>query len=228
MNNEILNIIIVEDEPLSAMFIERVVIQMGHKVVGIYEDSDNAFLAIKQNKPDIIFMDINIYGSLDGIDLTKNLALGSETEVLYISSYSDSEIIDKALLTNPSNYLIKPIKEEELKIALTLIKKRRNTLTQKDDSRIFLLNELYYDLDTHELYEIGHPFSLSLIEKKLIDLFIKNRNTTVSVEQIEQSVWESKPVANSTIRDAISLLRKKIPDLPLKTNFGRGYTLSTM
>lgn len=228
MSDKIFNVIIVEDEPLSAMFIERIVTQMGHQIVGIYKDSDSALKAIKQDNPDVVFMDINIDGSLDGISVIKKLELHKETDVIYVSSYSDSDIIEEALSTNPYNYLIKPIKEEDLKIALTLIKKRRNKLHQKVDSRIFLLNELYYDVNTHELYEIGNPLSLSVIEKKLIDLFVQNRNNTVSLEQIEATVWENKPVANSTIRDAISSLRKKIPDLPLKTNFGRGYTLSTI
>jgi len=229
MNSDNFRILIVDDEPLITMFLRRVIEKMGHTVVGICQDSKSALETIANEKPDIVFMDINIKGPLDGISVIKK-NFNHDLSVIYVSSYSDQDILDDALSTNPTNYLIKPVKEEDVKIAITLVKqklqKQKYEAPKKIEQHHLIFSEnLYYDYDLEELVEKKTPVALSLTEKKLLQIFISNKNLNLSIDIIKEDVWKDKMVSDSTIRDHISHLRKKYPLLPIKTNFGMGYML---
>ncbi|WP_072680845.1 response regulator [Arcobacter sp. LA11] len=229
MNNKNLRILIVDDEPLITMFIKRVIENMGHIVVGICKDGESALSTINKEKPNIVFMDINIKGPLDGISVIKKNS-NQDLSVIYVSSYSEQDILDEALSTNPTNYLIKPIKEEDVKIAITLAKQKfqkQNYKPKKNIEKKHLIfsEELYYDYDLKELFLKKTPVALSMTEKKMLDIFIRNKNINLSIDMIRDDTWKDKKVSDSTIRDHISNLRKKNPLLPIQTNFGRGYTL---
>ncbi|MCX6075554.1 MAG: response regulator [Campylobacterales bacterium] len=68
-----MNIVIIEDEGLTALFLQEIIKDLHHSVVGIFDNSDALFSFLKNNQVDLIFMDIKINGSLDGIQ-TANLA----------------------------------------------------------------------------------------------------------------------------------------------------------
>ena len=223
MSSNQLNILIVEDEPLTTIFLKRIVEDFGHKVIGVCDNSESAIEKILEEKPDVIFMDINIKGPLDGITVIKRVMYVCEASIIYISGYDESEILDEALSTNPSNYLIKPIHENDVKIALSVIKKNQTKTANKN--YLVFDKVLYYDFETKELIQTGNTLKLSIIEKKLVDLFIDKKNTNLSIEFIKETIWDDSEIANSTIRDKISKLRNKVPTFPLKTNFGRGYIL---
>lgn len=223
MGNDKLNILIVEDEPLTIIFLERIIKDMGHNVICSCEDGQSAIDAIIGKKPDVIFMDINIKGPIDGITVIKKVTYNCNADIIYISGYDESEILDEALSTNPSNYLIKPLDENSVKIALRVINHKKNK--SKHQNTIVFENGLYYDKNTKELIQSGNSLKLSIIEKKIADMFMERKNTNLTVEFIKECIWADEKVANSTIRDKISRLRNKAPNLPIKTNFGRGYIL---
>jgi len=224
MNDQKLNVLIVDDEPLITIFIKHIVKEMGDNVVAICHDSDSAISCIKSEKPDLIFMDINIKGPLDGISVIKK-AVNYSPIIYYISAYNSNEIIGEALSTNPYNYLVKPIKEEDIKIALTLGKTALGKHQKHVSTKILLGEDLYYESNLKSLFEKGVMIELSGIEQKLVELFVSSPNINLAIEQIKDQIWKDKDVANSTIRDKISQLRKKVAHFPIKTNFGRGYML---
>ena len=229
MNNDIFKILIVDDEPLITIFLKRIIEEMGHIVVGICEDGKSALETIHNKKPDIVFMDINLKGPLDGINVIRK-NLDQDLSVIYISGYSDEDILDDALSTKPTNYLIKPIKEEDVKIAITLV--RQKLVNQKyeisehtNPKHLVFSKNLYYDYDLEELVEKKIPVPLSSTEKSILNIFIQNKNINLSLDMMKENIWKDKKVSDSTIRDHISHLRKKYPLLPIQTNFGRGYML---
>ena len=221
-----LNILIVDDDPLVTHFLKRIITNMGNNIIGTCSDGISAHQTIENEKPDVVFMDINIKGPKDGITVIKELSFNTDTSIIYISSYSQSDILDEALETNPSNYLIKPLKEEDVKIALSLIKQKKNKSKPTLVNKLIFEKNFYYDYDLQELVHTGNSLKLSAIESKLVDIFIENRNANLSIEYIKTLVWDEKDTADSTVRDKISTLRKKIPLFPIQTNFGRGYVLN--
>lgn len=223
--NSKLNVLIVEDEPLIAIFIKQIVLGMNENLIGICYNSDDAIAKIQSEKPDLIFMDINIEGSLDGISVLRKVEMTHNPTVFFVSAYSDKETIAEALSLNPYNYIIKPIKEQDIEIAITLARKKQKKILPQLKEHIVFSNELYYDVLKQELYLNNKPFLISGIDRRLLMLFMENINLNLTLDVIKTEIWEEKEVSNNTIRDAVSNLRKKLPQLNIQTNFGRGYIL---
>lgn len=219
-----LRILIVDDEPLVTIFIKHIVLEAGDIVIDLCYDSDHALRAIRETQPDLIFMDINIKGSLDGISIIRKVA-PADAVVYYISAYTSEEIITEALSTDPYNYLFKPIKEVEIKMALELCRKKRQEPETRSSHLVRLADNLYFDLQLLVLEQDGYPVTLTRTEQKLIALFADNINNLLSYSVIRKKVWKEKEIADSTIRDQISRLRQKCPQLNIHTDFGIGYRL---
>lgn len=221
--NSRLKVLIVDDEPLVTIFIKRIVKEAGDEATVCY-DGESALKAIEELQPDLIFMDINIKGPLDGISVIRKAA-DRRAVVYYVSAYTGEEIVDEALSTNPYSYLFKPVREEEIKAALTLCRKQKNRSAKKPSNLIALAKTLFYDTQKGELISEGKPVALTAAENRLMAFCAKNANQLFTCDMIKEAIWDDKTVADSTLRDLISRLRQKAPQLNIQNNFGQGYVL---
>ena len=112
MNNA--KIFIVEDEVIVAMNIEKRLRSSGYKVTGIASSSEQAIEKIEIEKPDLVLMDIKIKGVHDGIDTADLIRKKYNLPIIYLTSYTDEETFNRAKLTEPFGYLIKPFETKEL------------------------------------------------------------------------------------------------------------------
>lgn len=112
---KVLKVLIVEDEILIAETIKIYLEDRGHQIVNIAISYDEAVSAYHLRKPDIVLLDIRLYGPHSGIDVA-NFILGQKESVpfIYLTSQYDQRILDHALTTNPYGYLTKPIQKESL------------------------------------------------------------------------------------------------------------------
>lgn len=115
------SILIVEDDAIISMDIEQRVQKLGHKVVGVVDRAEKAFRAIIEKKPDLILMDINLKGGMDGISIADRLYKDMGIRVIYITAYSDDGMKERADKTNPLGYIVKPIRENELNRVLEAV-----------------------------------------------------------------------------------------------------------
>jgi PAS domain S-box-containing protein len=113
-------ILIVEDDPLSALDLRNEVEQLGYEVVGMAESADEALFASEENRPDLALMDINIAGSMDGIQTARLLHETHRLPVIFITSASDDLTIARAAKTSFYGYLVKPFRRDELKASMRL------------------------------------------------------------------------------------------------------------
>jgi len=219
--------LIIDDEPLIAIFIKRVLLKRGVTVLDIIYEGEKALHAIHSYKPDVIFMDINIKGALDGISVIRKATVPKETSIFYISAYNSLEIIEEAMQTNPKNYLIKPIREEDIIIALGIVKNsmQANMQKKKNEHSIILGDKLVYDITPQQLFLDNKKIALTHNESKIVNLLVANINQKVSYEAIKEIVWDGKEIADSTLRDAVSTLRQKVSVLNVENCYGEGYKL---
>lgn len=111
----LLNILVVEDEILIAETIKIYLEERGHQVLNIAISFDEAMKAFHLRKPDIVLLDIRLYGPKSGIDFANFLKEQKESvPFIYITSQYDHRILEQALETNPYGYLTKPIHKETL------------------------------------------------------------------------------------------------------------------
>src|SRR5580698_5270779 len=107
-------ILIVEDERIVAFNLRRQLIGMGYDVPMAVASGALALSAIEESRPDLILMDINIEGPLDGITTAALIPAEYHIPVIYLTAYSEDETLKRASATSPHGYLLKPISEREL------------------------------------------------------------------------------------------------------------------
>ncbi len=120
-------LMIVEDNLVEAMGIQKCVENMGHSVVSQVASGEQAIRELESIHPDLIIMDITLQGEIDGIDVAERVSSRFHIPVIYLTGLSDDHIFERAKRTDPVGYLIKPFKECELQrmIALGLYRYRK-------------------------------------------------------------------------------------------------------
>ncbi len=113
-----LNILIVEDEMISAMSIETMVTSLGYKVAGIVDTGEEVINRIREIKPDLILMDIILKGNMDGIETSEKLKEFYNVPVVYLTACTDELTFQRAKFTAPFGYIIKPFDERLLHITI--------------------------------------------------------------------------------------------------------------
>lgn len=110
-----LKVLLVEDEILIAETIKIYLEERGHQVLNIAISYDEALQAYHLRKPDMVLLDIRLYGQKSGIDVANFLMDQKESiPFIYLTSQYDQRILVHALKTNPFGYLTKPIQKESL------------------------------------------------------------------------------------------------------------------
>jgi PAS domain S-box-containing protein len=113
-------ILIVEDEVIIAMEIKNRLQNLGYEVTSIVNTGEDAIKKAEEDKPDLILMDIRIKGEMDGIDTAEIIRNKFGIPVVFSTAYLDQERIERAKITMPFGYLLKPIQERDLKVTIEM------------------------------------------------------------------------------------------------------------
>ena len=120
MNPKSLNILVVEDEYITANAIRDALTSYGHSVAGIARDALDAIEILDNNSIDIAILDINIQGSKNGIWLGNKIAKDYNLPFIFLTAYGDEASIESAIKTKPAGYLTKPFKKADIHSAVSL------------------------------------------------------------------------------------------------------------
>lgn len=220
-----MNIIIVEDEGITALHIKEAITALNHKVINIFDNGDNLLDFLSTNcKVDLIFMDIQINGSMDGIEVSKEIYKKyPHIFIVFITSFKDSDTIKSSQLIYPKGYLIKPISDFDIEAILMVIESenRKQTVASK-----IYINTYIYDKKSKNLYDGEYIILFSKNEKICFEQLIKNMNSYVSPEQLILEIWGYKEEQKiSSLRELVYRLRKKISNISIKSSSNLGYML---
>jgi len=108
-------VLIVEDDMIISMVLERMILKLNCKVVNKVATGQGAIDSFKKFVPDIILMDIQLNDHIDGITAMEEIRKGSDVPVVYITGNSDQQNMERARATRFTDYLIKPIQMSDLK-----------------------------------------------------------------------------------------------------------------
>jgi len=142
-------ILIVEDEAITGMGLKKSLTDLGYVVIGIVPTGEQAIEVAVEQKPNIVLMDIQLAGKMDGITAAENIRIRTRIPVIYLTKHSDHRFVQKAKITEPFGYIIKPVSEAELKttIEIALYKAGiEQKLKVRDDTIRRLLNAVTDDL----------------------------------------------------------------------------------
>lgn len=113
-------IMLVEDEKVVAADIQECVKGLGYEVVGSAATGTEALRMAVETMPDLVLMDIKLKGVLDGIQVAGALYGQLKIPVVYLTAHADAEILERAKLTAPSGYVLKPFDDRTLRTAIEI------------------------------------------------------------------------------------------------------------
>ena len=117
-------------------------------------------------------LDIKLKGSMDGTEIVELIQEKYKVPVIYLTSYTDDATINKASLTKPYGYIVKPVDENRLHASIIMALSRFGAEQQNKNGEIIKLNEYYsYNLKSKNLYFLGEKVKLTKKESKF---FVKN------------------------------------------------------
>ena len=113
-------VLLVEDDNIIAKVAEWRLKNLGYSLCGRATTGAEAMELVVKNKPDIVLMDINIKGDIDGIETARMIKKGFNIPVIYVTSHSDGPTLERAKETHPDGFIMKPFEDNDLRVAIEL------------------------------------------------------------------------------------------------------------
>jgi len=230
-----MKILIVDDEQLARTRLRQMTEKLpGFEIIAEASNGLNAIKEVNQHQPDIVLMDIRMPG-MDGLEAASHIGkLESPPAIIFTTAYNDYAL--QAFNCHAINYLLKPIRQEQLHSALSEATKlnraqtsalstkehednepRHVSVRQKGNIILIPTTDIYYFLAEHKYVTIGHKEGLALTEEPLTTLeqqfsssFIRiHRNALIAIHQI-MSLEKTK--------DGLSLIRLRDLDKPFEVS----------
>lgn len=110
--------IIVEDNLILSVLYQNYLNQKVYKTLGEVRDGESAVGLVKKYSPDIVIMDIMLEGSIDGVEAAERIRAFSEVPILFITGNSDYRYKQRVASIPNSGFMVKPISEDKLSIAV--------------------------------------------------------------------------------------------------------------
>lgn len=132
----LIKILVVEDEMIIGAKISMQLTTLGYEVTGLLPRGEEAISHVKENKPDIVLLDINLKGKLDGIETALQMQKLADIPIIYLTANSDEATFNRAKVSRPYAFISKPYKQLDLQraIELTISRMAENeTGPQTDD-----------------------------------------------------------------------------------------------
>jgi PAS domain S-box-containing protein len=131
-------ILIVEDDANSAFILRKILLRTEYTIAGVTSSGEQAVAMVRAAPPDLVLMDINIPGAIDGVETATLIQRAHDVPIIYLSAYSDDATIERARRTGPFAYLLKPYREKEvlITIQMALYKDRLDRLLKANQQRL--------------------------------------------------------------------------------------------
>lgn len=131
-------ILIVEDELIVSADIAARLERMGYQVVGQADQAEQAVKICLEQQPDLVLMDIRLKGEMDGIAAASRIHSHCSIPIVFLTAHADESTLQRAKISEPYGYILKPFEERELRIVVEVSLYRSKIDRQLAQSREFL------------------------------------------------------------------------------------------
>jgi len=215
-----MRILLLEDEYSLRISIEEFLTDLGYDVDG-FMDGEDAYHAIYDKKYDLLLLDIKV-PTISGFELLEKIRFDGKTEpAIFLTSMTDINNLKKGYKYGCCDYIRKPfdLTELELRIEQVLLHSLEDGSTT-----IGLACGVVYNIKKAKLMIQNKEVVLRKIEKEMLEVLLKYKNSVVSTEMFQEEIW-GEYVEPATIRVHLNNLRKKLPDTVIKNRRGLGYII---
>jgi two-component system, response regulator PdtaR len=170
-------LLVVEDDRTAASIIKMLVKKCDYQVVDVVSTGDSAIQSTKRNMPDLVLMDIKIEGDKDGITTANTIINELHIPVVYITSYSDKDILRRARVTKHSGFINKPLREVDLKTTINLAVSKH----KKANEETLIRKKL-------SVTELMNTYGLTKSESNLVMNLIKNPDLNATSDDFDITI----------------------------------------
>ena len=210
-----MNIMIVEDDIVPANYLKKMLEAEGYRVVSMVTSGREAIKVAKQIEPDLIFMDIMLKDNISGAEAAREIHhFKPSTMIVFLTAYSDKEMIEIAVESNAFAYLLKPYRDKEILATLELAKAKIESIdnsasmnTVKNSIKVELVDGYIYNTQLNRVFKDEKEIPLGSKALKLIKLLSTNKHITLEIETIIKEVWDT-PKSGQTLRSLIHRIRE--------------------
>lgn len=153
------SIMLVEDEINVAADVKNRLENMGYEVLGIFDTGEEAIEKAGELKPNLVLMDIVLKGDMDGIDAAQKIRELFDIPIIYLTAYSDEKTLQRAKVTEPFGYVLKPFEDREIQsaIEMAIYKHKMEQQLKESEEKYRKLIEKFLQVSTEILNELSKP-----------------------------------------------------------------------
>lgn len=249
LNNRVL---IVEDDEVTASYLQMSLEKQGYIVSSIVSDIASAKTKIKTDAQEIVIIDISLHDNDDGIKLAHYIRQEQPMPFIFLTAHDDDKMIKNASITEPYGYLIKPLNPETLHVTIQMALHKYNKEIKRDESISDLenhnskLKELIFgkqvenklmlsfgngyqfDIGNCEVLYRGEKIELTKKEKLFIKILIANLGLVISFQELVDFVWEGNKTNENSVRTLVWRLRNKLKTNTIQSASGLGYYIEEL
>ncbi|MEX0884451.1 MAG: response regulator [Cyclobacteriaceae bacterium] len=190
-------ILIVKDDINISENIEEILQLLGYVNIDIANSANQAIKVVKKYRPDMVFMDIKLKGDKDGIELGEIIQQMVDAPIVYVTSYSDPDIIERAKRTHPAGFIVKPFNSNDIHAMVEIVLYNQRTRpsftegsTKVPESPYLVVDAVYIKADNS--FERVDYRDIYYVEANgnMVTLFTKGRNFTIrkSMKDMEEKL----------------------------------------
>ena len=164
-------ILIAEDDGAVALTTKKLVERMGFSVCAIVPSGEEVIDKAKEHKPDLVLMDIILKGKMDGVEAADKIRSELHIPIVYVTAYADEKVLERAKITEPCGYVLKPFGERELKTAveMALYKHKAEQALQKAHDEL----EQRVQERTAELTKSNQQLKHEITERQRAEMWLR-------------------------------------------------------
>ncbi len=194
-----LNILIVEDEFLVAADIEESLLSLGYQVQNCVASGLGAIAEVEKNLPDIILMDIVLKGDMNGIEAATIINQKHNVPIIYLTANADIGTVEKAKVSLPYGYIIKPFTEKELQTNIEIARfKFENDIKSKIESDQF---NKFFEMGKRDKQQLIVDSESGLEKISLPDVYyIEQDGDTCHIHLLNESIVVKRALDDLALR----------------------------
>jgi len=225
-----IRVLLAEDELALAHIVRESLEERGFKVV-LCPDGEQALASYKQQKPDIIVLDV-MMPKTDGFEVAKKIrAIDTKTPIIFLTARSQTKDVINGFEIGANDYLKKPFSVEELIVRIkVLLTSNRMLLPEvKPSNKNNELGTLMFDAARNTIHQGINKWNITARESELLDILCQNKHQVVAKSTLLNTVWGDDNFFNACSLDVfITRLRKHLeadPNIQIINIRGVGYKL---
>jgi signal transduction histidine kinase len=182
-------IMVVEDEGIVAWHLAQRLQEMGHTVPAVVSSGAEAVEKAAVIHPDLILMDIHLQGEMDGIEAAAQIRAQGDVPVVYLTAYADEPTLERAKVTEPFGYVLKPFEERELQATIEMALFKHRMEKALNQQRAEFLAMLTHDIKNPLSVILGYTEMLNEQVKagdltKAADVFAMMKSNVLTVHSL--------------------------------------------